>query len=116
MSAENILVSAANTLAEVKKENLKPNEFFHSVKVQTLEAYYKKLADSSLLVDLDAFFSQFKDDLIFLNSKVKGLLREDHYSLLSQVESYSPSAMTPSSRTPSRTWVSDSTTTSLLPS
>lgn len=86
VSADNILVSAANTLAEVKKENLKPNEFFHSVKTQTLEAYYKKLSESSLLADLDAFFTQFKEDSVFFHTKVRGLLREEHYNLLVEVD------------------------------
>lgn len=85
VNAKNTLISSAQMISEVQKEQFKLFEFFQLVKTQARKTYETKFSESSVNSDLNAFFSQFKDDMCFYLVKVKSLLKEQDYKLLVEV-------------------------------
>lgn len=87
INASSIVISSADTIGELQREQLKINDLFHAVKNQALETYSQKMGLTNLLTDIETFFTQFKDDLSFYLGKVKNLLKEDEFKLLVEVTS-----------------------------
>lgn len=86
VEASNLLMSSAHSIGELQqKDHSRINSAFHHIKNETLSQYRSKVQESSLVADIEAFFMNFKEDLIFYLGKVKSLLHADDFKLLVDV-------------------------------
>jgi hypothetical protein len=80
-------MSSAHSIGELQqKDHSRINSAFHHIKNETLAQYKAKVHESTLVSDIEAFFANFKEDLIFYLGKVKSLLKPEDFKLLVDVK------------------------------
>lgn len=86
VEAETLLMSAAHSIGELQQKDVsRTNAAFHHVKLQAFNQYKSKILESGLIGDIEAFFSNFKEDMVFYLGKVKQLLQPEDFKSLVEV-------------------------------
>lgn len=79
-------MSAAHAIGELQQKDIsRTNAAFHHVKNEVLAQFKSKILEGSLLTDIEAFFSNFKEDMVFYLGKVKNLLQPEDFTSLVEV-------------------------------